>query len=594
MASRPIEVEIRLQSEGVESGAERVADSFSDVQDELRDTGRAAERAGDEMQDAAREAARVIDRDLTQALDEVQDQARTTGRTVGREVEDGTRRASEGMDEFRDEANSTAREAAASFDGSADSIGDMFQEVAANAFAGFGPAGAAAGLAIAAGMGIALAALNKVSEDATASKEDIISIAQAIREHGGEFGMEAAISAMDEYGDTIQDTKEWWEVFQSEALSGWDKLREQSEATGLTMQEIFRGRFADDAEESKRQVELLGKQIEELDEQWQGAQATINESGGAIRDNAEEILKQRNITEEARKGVEEHVKKLEAAKVIEEARKAAIAGTTQALKENLDAERERANGLSSQIDAQQETLQGWRDLNAEIETNGKNIDITTEAGSKQVDVWQDITSGINAEIDAMVDSGATVAEVSAKYNSAYDAMLAKVQSTYGMSREEASKWLETLGLVPPEKVVELKTTGKEQVAEDAKEAAKTEDKPIALTVTGADGVQKEIASLPSGTEVFVDVDDNYTVHEVQKRIDGIRGREGSSGPFIDVDDNYTVRAVQDRIDGIRGKDVYVNLKIGNEWQFQQDIARLTEAATKIINVETRGGVGITN
>ncbi|MFJ4999902.1 hypothetical protein ACIP5T_17250 [Microbacterium sp. NPDC088619] len=116
------------------------------------DAGTDAARDLDKLEDALRDAQRASDR-TADSMDDVGDK--------GRRAFD---KAKDGVDEFRDEANSTAREAAASFDGSAESIADAFQEVAANAFAGFGPAGAVAGIAAAAGIGLAAAGFESVHE----------------------------------------------------------------------------------------------------------------------------------------------------------------------------------------------------------------------------------------------------------------------------------------------------------------------------------------------------------------------------------------------------------------------------------------------
>ena len=147
--------------------------SDDEIRDALRKYGvnakeaeRAIEGIGDEFKDTGRDGERALD-DLEDSLRDVQRQTEKLGDDTagaGRKMKRGLDDAGEGLGEFKDEANSTAREAAASFDGSAESIADAFQEVAANAFAGFGPAGAVAGLAAAAGIGRAVAGFEDVQE----------------------------------------------------------------------------------------------------------------------------------------------------------------------------------------------------------------------------------------------------------------------------------------------------------------------------------------------------------------------------------------------------------------------------------------------
>lgn len=142
-----------LDDVGRDDAGEKVADSLDTAGDAAKDTARTIDH---ELDDAARDAdksADKIERSFRDALDSVSRDARTAGDDVGRKMKAGANTAADGMGELKDEARSTARETAASFDGSFESIVDMGQETAANAFAGFGPAGAAAGIAAAAGIG---------------------------------------------------------------------------------------------------------------------------------------------------------------------------------------------------------------------------------------------------------------------------------------------------------------------------------------------------------------------------------------------------------------------------------------------------------
>lgn len=162
--------------------------------DPLEDVGELLETIGDDGKDATDKLERGM-KDAQRRTDDAKDEIRDlrdelnksgrAGKKAGDDIHDGMRRAEDGAEEFKDEANSTAREAAASFDGSAESIGDAFQEIAANAFAGFGPAGAVAGLAAAAGIGLVIAGFEKANEATEESKERANEWADAFIEAGG-------------------------------------------------------------------------------------------------------------------------------------------------------------------------------------------------------------------------------------------------------------------------------------------------------------------------------------------------------------------------------------------------------------------------
>lgn len=190
--SIPIQSDVRdfiRGTDDVEGALEGVADSLDDLAQAARP---AASRMGrelsGEMEDAGRDSERSLERversfrDLSTSARRESSQA---GDSIGRNVEQGSDRAREGVREIGEESASTAREAAASFDGSATSIGDAFQEVAANAFAGFGPAGMLAGVAAAAGIGVVFAKIEEGAEDTEEFKQSVAELAAEFIEAGG-------------------------------------------------------------------------------------------------------------------------------------------------------------------------------------------------------------------------------------------------------------------------------------------------------------------------------------------------------------------------------------------------------------------------
>ncbi|WP_341935513.1 hypothetical protein MRBLWO14_001165 [Microbacterium sp. LWO14-1.2] len=145
-------IDIAANSRAAQRDVKDLSKALDDTADALEDITRDGDKAGDKLEASFRDMVRSAGR----ADDAV--------RKIGDGAKQSFDKASDGAEEFADEANSTAREAAASFDGSAESIADALQEIAANAFAGFGPAGAVAGLAAAAGIGLAVAGFENVQE----------------------------------------------------------------------------------------------------------------------------------------------------------------------------------------------------------------------------------------------------------------------------------------------------------------------------------------------------------------------------------------------------------------------------------------------
>lgn len=152
-------------------GTKNVEDELDDVADSLDDVAKEGEQATEKLEDGFKELAKA---------------AKKTGDDVGANMKDGYRKAGEGAQNFKEEATSTAKETAASFDGSAESITDAFQEVAANAFVGFGTQGVIAGLAAAGGMGLASAAIIAAQEEAQKATDRVNEFGQAIIDTGYE------------------------------------------------------------------------------------------------------------------------------------------------------------------------------------------------------------------------------------------------------------------------------------------------------------------------------------------------------------------------------------------------------------------------
>lgn len=194
------------ETKNVEEALEDVADSLDDMTRDTKQGADKAERAVGDLEDTFRDAARRA-KDVGDAGDD-----------AGDKVRKGMKRAEEGVEEFKDEAQSTAKEAAASFDGSAESIGDVFQEVAANAFAGFGPAGTAAGIAVAAGAGVMIEAIGNVGEAFDEAKESAFTMAYEV---GGALASAGVQARMAEWSS---DTEKWKQVTDLAVASGWDEI----------------------------------------------------------------------------------------------------------------------------------------------------------------------------------------------------------------------------------------------------------------------------------------------------------------------------------------------------------------------------------
>ncbi|RZU64608.1 hypothetical protein EV379_0911 [Microterricola gilva] len=242
-------------TDDAEEAFEGVADSLDDL---ARESQRAGDKLGDNIRDGAKDAEKGVDR-LERSFKELADtskrEAKGAGDQIGRNYKKGTDDARDGLKDFKEEANSTAKESAASFDGSADSIVDMFQEVAANAFAGFGPAGAAAGLAAAVGIGLISSALQAGSEDSEAMREKVGELATELIETGdvGKLSLEYVIDKIKELATETDPAK-----------NSLDDLREIARKTGVPFDRLA-GLYADNSDALDEYIGGVREQIKAME-----------------------------------------------------------------------------------------------------------------------------------------------------------------------------------------------------------------------------------------------------------------------------------------------------------------------------------------
>lgn len=218
MASSGIDIRIGADVNDAVSGVNDVNDALEKVADQLDDVGRGGTKDVEKLEKSISD----LNREALQADDKLD-------RAFGRDFKRKTAEAKSGMDDLKQESMQTARETAASFDGSLDSVAGMFQEVSANALQGFGPAGAAAGLAAAAGIGIAVNALTAIEENAQKTRERIAAIAGEMIKVGG-VGKVSLQYVSDGMIQVISDTKE--------GAKKMDQLREMSKKTKVPLSDL--------------------------------------------------------------------------------------------------------------------------------------------------------------------------------------------------------------------------------------------------------------------------------------------------------------------------------------------------------------------
>lgn len=173
--------------------------------------------------------------------------------------------ASERVTEFKDEARQNFGEVTSSFQGSMDSIGDLVQGTLGG-LAGTlaGPVGLALGAA-SVGVGLLVAGMTQSAEAANQAKQDVVDLAAAIREAGGDVSDLDWSEKFQTFADTVVDTKSWFEPWQKSSVTALEKAAATAEKTGVSFEDLFQG-MAGDVPAATRAIDTLNKRIADQQE----------------------------------------------------------------------------------------------------------------------------------------------------------------------------------------------------------------------------------------------------------------------------------------------------------------------------------------
>lgn len=401
----------------VGDAARDVGDDLKRAGDDAKDYGRETEQALDEVGDAARASARETERHLkdsdnafdrygTQAeqtarkVDDAFDRIASASRSNTRKVDNDLDRASRGMDDFKNEAGQSGREAAASFRGGFEDVTEGVQEVAANAFGGFGPLGAAAGLAIAAGLGIGVSMLEKAADKANEVKQRVIDLSNEIVDAGGKLEDVDIAEQMRSWSDEIADNKSWWELWQESNTTNLEKVKEAADETGIGFETMFAAMSGLDADAAQDVLDNLNQQIEEqrqLREDYLETLGKQEDRQGAI---SQAYLGEIEALEERKQAVEEALGVTEDATEMARLEKEAIDEVVAAQEEEARAAEEVAEAQRRASEAREEATELIEDFIDPLESYTEALEETGDKHGATIDqMITDLEEQVTAQRD---------------------------------------------------------------------------------------------------------------------------------------------------------------------------------------------------
>lgn len=567
-----INIDLVADVKDVIRGTDKIGDALTDVADDLKDVGKAGEKVEDKVSDAfktmgkeADTAGDKIDGKVSDAFRGLGKDAKTSGDKIGKSVKAGTDEAGEGLDNLKSESASTAAESAASFDGSAESIIGSFQEIAANAFSGFGPAGAAAGLAMAVGVGMAVTALQEGAEKAAAMKEKAVDMVDKIAEAGGDLTKMDLSDTIKEWGREVLEDN-WVTVWADESSTKFQQTAQDAKDFGVSSRDAIRA-AAGSAADSRKFLDATADDWQRLTKEIARGTDTTND-GLQVQDaSAQASLKQRNALSDLRGQAEDNIKTTadavdiyeietdaldgltdamtsavikrrdaseakekaaaeeadlrkyvdgtaEAYRAAAEASEAStseqadlaqyVDGTTESFKRNTAAAEENADALKGSITTELDYLDGVDALNAKLKDNGATVDINTAKGRDNQRAIVDQASAIEEMAKAAVEGGKSTGEVTAKFAAQKDALINQVMPAFGGSKEAARQYIEQILKTPAAVATKAEVTGIAE-AEAKLRAFINQPREIPMHISpNGQAVENYITGM-TGRKIYVDI-----------------------------------------------------------------------------------------
>lgn len=497
-------------------GTDNIADALDEVSDSLddlsKDSTKAADKAGDNLGDGFKDGAKTagkaldgvgddldgvaktakgLDDKVSSAFDSIAADAKKAGKKVETEFKAGTEAASEGMEQMSGDAQSNATEVAASFDGSADSLVEGFQGAAAEMFSGFGPAGAAAGLAVAAGIGAAMTAMDELKEKNDAATEAVGSLGAEIVDAGGALDaadIEGKLTGIFDAGSEDNKWTFWNDESETQLAMLKDGLGDANDELARFTIKGLAGSIPDGIkalEGLTKEIEANAAEIKKHQEQDERGVTLTDQVGQALQERNKKLEETKAALEDATGASEEASSQAEYyTKVMGESQAAAEA-ETEALLAKADA-MDIATGRAMSADqAQLRYIESLTQSTTDIATNGRTTDINTEAGRANRQTLLDLAGSANSLRDAQIEQGASTADVTAETERARASFVAAAEQA-GFGADEAKRLADQYGLIPENVDTKVQAHNVQETKDAIDGVAAPRTVPVNLTPDGSE------------------------------------------------------------------------------------------------------------
>jgi hypothetical protein len=458
----------------VEGALEDVAEALDDLGDESSDASKALRDDLDRIGDEADDAADKTKKSFKDAFDSAKRDASDAGRRVGKELDDGFDRAERAADEFKDEAGSVGREAATSFSGEFEDVTDVIRDIAANAFQGFGPAGAAAGVVAAAGLGVLVAQFEQFEEDAEAARDRVTSFAQAIVDAGGDVRNVDIAGMIREWGYAADDVNLFERlgnfILGADVRTNFERFNDLVRQGAFNWEELATAMAGTDHQATAEALEevnrLLEAERDALREFNAEAQVTTDTSAEQVEAwNQERLARQANVDmlEDAREELQNHSREQERAIDLAGIETDAVEETTAALDAKREAQDALRESLTTLIGSENDYYEAVDKANDIITANGENWSAASEEGRQNRDAVLGAAEAMRNLTQAQIDSGTPIDQVRDNLADQRDELYALAIQA-GATKTEARNLVDTM-LGTPSTIETTYTTNLDEVTD---------------------------------------------------------------------------------------------------------------------------------
>lgn len=485
----------RLSDEG-----KRAGDSLDKTQRALRDTGDAADDAGRGLKDTGddfertgdtiEKTAKSIDDKTEKAFRNMSDNARTSTKKVADDTDRDMRRASESTDTFKSEAKQNLAETASSFDGSLESLVDGIQGTFGGVAADLGPAGMIGGALAGAAIGLGVNVAQSVADGINENGEIAAGLAQQITEVGGSIDDVNFTEKMDEWGYAIQDNREWWELWQDTAQTGFEDVRDASDRAGMSFNDMFNG-IAGNSEDAQAALDAVNAEIDRMNGapgEWFSHPVASPEKMAALN--------------ELRNSIQDNIDVQEQAEEIEKDRAEAIGLTTDQIVDQIKAQDELSDTISDSVGSQLDYLDTLDEVNQKISENGAVHGTATKESRDNERALIDLKDAAYDMASAQIAAGESTATVSGQIEQ-QRADFVRAAEAMGYTTTEAEGLADAYGLVPTTVITNVSAQGVSATKAELNGIERNIPVTVPVSATGVQTVRQTLRSLQSDAVIHV-------------------------------------------------------------------------------------------